>query len=244
MKKWLCLLLAGTLIFSLSACHRDQTPNTSSDVTDTNSHSSSGITTDETKTNVTDTPLHTAPSDATEETFSTIPSSPKLSNKISEPFASILNNKQSFYRSRGDYGQKSTYLSDYHKNIWKFAIVDMDVDTKNELAVMFNDGNILILRQYNETVYGYDFRLQSMYQINKDGSFLWNKDAGDTYGCSTLRFTDCKVETTELWRTEHTGSDSFAFYINNKLVSKEQFNTVSQQRNLESVDWNLWIDSP
>lgn len=34
MKKWLCLLLTGTLIFSLSACHRDQTPITSSDDTE------------------------------------------------------------------------------------------------------------------------------------------------------------------------------------------------------------------
>ena len=28
MKKWLCLLLAGALTFSLAACHRDQNPDT------------------------------------------------------------------------------------------------------------------------------------------------------------------------------------------------------------------------
>lgn len=48
MKKWLCLLLAGTLLCSLAACHRGQNVDTLSDPTDTNTHISSG---DSTKPN-------------------------------------------------------------------------------------------------------------------------------------------------------------------------------------------------
>ena len=59
-----------------------------------------------------------------------------------------------------------------------------------------------------------------------------------------LRFTANNVETTELWRVEHNEANSFTFYIDNKLVSKEQFDAMDQQRNLESVDWIPWIDSP
>lgn len=40
MKKWLCLLLAGALAFSLAACQRSQNVDTPSDATSTNAHTS------------------------------------------------------------------------------------------------------------------------------------------------------------------------------------------------------------
>lgn len=46
MKKWLCLFLAGILIFSLAACRRGQNVETSGDVTDTTAQTSPTDTTD------------------------------------------------------------------------------------------------------------------------------------------------------------------------------------------------------
>ena len=70
MQKWLCLLLAGTFLCSLTACHRSQNVNTPSDATDTSTHILSGDTT-ETKSDVTDATLHRPPESAAEGTKTT-----------------------------------------------------------------------------------------------------------------------------------------------------------------------------
>ena len=70
MKKWLCLLLTGSLIFSLSACQRGQNVDTPSDATDTSTHISSGNTM-ETGSDVTEGTLHRPPENTTEGTITT-----------------------------------------------------------------------------------------------------------------------------------------------------------------------------
>ncbi len=66
-KKWLCLLLAGALAFSLAACQRSQNVDTPSDTTSANAHTSPSNATEDTKA-ATNATLSTSPSDATEET--------------------------------------------------------------------------------------------------------------------------------------------------------------------------------
>ena len=148
---------------------------------------------------------------------------------------SVLYNNQSFY---SDSRQTEITLSTYQKDVWMFAIVDMDADRKNELAVQFDDGNILLLRQTDEILHGYDFGMRGMYRIFKDGTFLWNEDAGNTYGCSKLRFADTGTQTTELWRVKNNGSDGFTFYVGDQQVSEAEFNTINQQYHAEEVIWS------
>ncbi|MBQ3528937.1 MAG: hypothetical protein IJA47_00415 [Oscillospiraceae bacterium] len=204
MKKWLCLLLAGVLTFSLTGCHRDQNTDASGAVTDPTS-SSNG---------------HTI--------------------QVAEPFASVLNSKKSFYfENRG----KSVVLSDYHKSIWKLTSVDIDSDGNKELAVMFGAGEgILILWQDGTSVYGYEFGVHEMYRLNKDGTFLWNTNAGNTYGCSSIAFEGTKVKTTEVWRVEHDGSGGYTYYAGKKPSTKEIVNAIQQIRNSEGVGWTV-LDS-
>lgn len=152
-------------------------------------------------------------------------------------FLLILENKQAFYSADEE---KDITLSDYNKNVWQYACVDMNNDNRDELAIMFEDGNILILKNNGTSTTGFQFGLNSMYQINKDGSFLWNDNAGNTYGCSTLKFKENQYETVELWRVENNGAGLTAYYINNKLVPKSDFNALSEKRNEKGIEWTLW----
>ncbi len=189
-------------------------------------------------------PEQTDPTTATEGTDPTTPTKntePTTPSKgetiqVAEPFASVLNNKKIFFfENKG----KSVLLSDYYNAIWKLASVDIDGDGSKEIAVMFGAGDgTLILWQHDGDVYGYEFGFRQMYRINKDGTYLWNTDSGNTYGCSSIAFVGTEVESTEIWRVENNGG-SFTNYIDNKPVSQEQMNAFAQYRDLEEVEWTV-----
>lgn len=234
MKKFFLWLLSALLLVSLAGCKSEQQqPDGTNNSLNTNV---SQNTVTQKKENKEDQQYTVAENTIAKGSFSI-----SLPTEITEPFASVFKNTKSFYFEKRS---KNITISDYQKTFWKFAVVDMDFDGNNEVVVMLDDGNIFILHQDNESVYGHEFGPHTMYQINKDGTFLWNRNSGNIYGCSMLRFTANNVETTELWRVEYNEANSFTFYIDNKLVSKEQFDAMDQQRNLESVDWIPWIDSP
>ena len=151
----------------------------------------------------------------------------------------VLKEDQPFYSASSKADMR---ISDYHRNIWQFASVDLDSDDKNEIAVMFEDGSILILRKEGNSVIGFDFDIHAMYQINRDGSYMWNANAGNTYGSSTLCFSDNAYETVELWRVEHDEAGTVTYYVDDKTVSQEVFQTASAKNSQESVTWTLWAD--
>ena len=183
-----------------------------------------------------DTIQQTDSSDATENTEPTTPNKGETV-KVAEPFASVLNSTKSFYFENEG---KSVLLSDYYKSIWKLTSVDIDHDGNKEIAVMFGaEDGTLILWQHGGYVYGYEFSFRALYRINKDGTFLWNTNSGNTYGCSSIAFEGTKVKTTEVWRVEHNDG-SFTNYIDNKLVSQEQMNAFAQYRDLEEVEWTVF----
>lgn len=160
--------------------------------------------------------------------------------KTEEYLISILKDNQPFY---SDTNKVDVRISDYHRNIWQFAIVDLDSDNKNEIAVMFDDGSILILRKDGDIVTGFDFGLHAMYQINKDGSYMWNANAGYAYGCSKLYFSDNTCKTVNLWHVEHDEAGSVTYYVSDKAASQEAFQTASAKYSKESVAWTLWSDT-
>jgi len=154
------------------------------------------------------------------------------------PLLSVLYNNQPFYSYEGPYsGNVKHTITDYHWDIWRFTVVDMDGDRKNELAVEFDDGSVLILWQDNGVVYGDLFGIHGMYKLFKNGTFLWNSNAGNIYGCSKLRFTEEGTQTTELWRVEHDGSGGFTCYVDDKQVSEAEYNAMIQQYNSEEEVW-------
>ena len=141
-----------------------------------------------------------------------------------ERFEKILNNEQDFYLA---YDKTNIFLSDYNKKAWKYSYVDMNSDNIDELAIELEDGNVLILRIDGESVIGFEFGMRGMYQINIDGSFLWNQNSGNTYGCSKLEFTGKTYKTIELWRVENNESGSTTYYIDGKTATKEEFASLS-----------------
>ena len=102
---------------------------------------------------------------------------------------------------------------------------------------MLQDGDIVILRKNGDLIFGYDFGAHSMYQINKDGIYHWNADDGNTYGCSQLVFSQNKCESVELFRVEHSENDSITYYVDDKVVSKNEFNEEEAKINTESIVW-------
>ena len=148
-----------------------------------------------------------------------------------EYFEKVLNNEQSFYSTSK---KADVVLSDYNKKAYKYSYVDMDNDNINELAIELEDGNVLILRIDGESVIGFEFNMRAMYQINIDGSFYWNKNSGNTYGCSKLEFTDKTYKTIELWRVENNESGSTTYYINGKTATKEELDSLSKP---PSIKW-------
>ena len=155
-----------------------------------------------------------------------------------ECFEKILNNEQSFYSNNK---KTDVILSDYNKKAWKYSYVDMDNDNIDELAIELEDGNVLILRIDGESVIGFEFGMRGMYQINIDGSFLWNQNSGNTYGCSRLEFTGKTYKTIELWRVENNESGSTAYYIDGTVATKEEFDSLIVP---PSINWNSFFTAP
>ena len=193
--------------------------------------------TDPVDKNPDDATQQTDSSDATENTEPTTPNKGETV-KVAEPFASVLNSTKSFYFENEG---KSVLLSDYYNSIWKLASVDIDHDGNKEIAVMFGaEDGTLILWQDGTSVYGYEFGVREIYRLNKDGTFLWNRNSGNTYGCSSIAFEGTKVKTTEVWRVEHDGSGGYTYYADNKPSTKEAVNAIQQVRNSEGVGWTVF----
>lgn len=163
---------------------------------------------------------------------------PEITPEDSTPsLQAVLENKQAFY----DYENAAKNLSSYGRDVWRYAFVDMDGDKTDELAVMFTDGSILILRIDGNLVRDYSFGLHAMYQINTDGTYFWNADAGETYGCDRLEFNGSEYKTVQLSRVEKNASGTVIYYINDEPVSKSAFEKMSAaQGNKTSVSWISW----
>ena len=149
----------------------------------------------------------------------------------------VLENKQTFL----DYENSAKYISSYGRDVWQYTVVDMDGDKTDELAVMFTDGSILILRMDGDSARGYYFGLHAMYRINTDGTYFWNADAGETYGCDRLEFNGNDYKTVQLYRVEKNASGVVVYYINGESVSELAYKELSAtQGNKTSVSWISW----
>lgn len=163
--------------------------------------------------------------------------------KLPEQFADILHNKQTFYSENEKKDVLlSHYLADYDDDIGRYAVVDMDSDAAPELIIEFDSQRfLLVIKKDGDAHYGYLFAFRSMYQINVDGSFLWNSSAFDS-GCARLQFKDGQYEQMDLWRVENYGADDAVYRVNGKAVSKEYYDTVTAQEQ-EEVKWLEWKDA-
>lgn len=159
------------------------------------------------------------------------------STLLEEPFLSILKNKKTFV-----YLDQERYLSDFSFGVRSYTVVDFDSDGKNECVVEIADGTVLILRNTGDRVIGVSRRVQAMYQVNTDGTFYWNDNAGDTQGCSRLQFSEDGYDIEiELWRRERDENGSLTYYVNDTPVSEEEY-IAAAAKVKTSVVWHPYSE--
>ena len=153
---------------------------------------------------------------------------------VVEPYRSILENKQTFYSATK---KENVKISSYNRDIWQYAEVDFDSDGINEFAVMLQDGDILILRKNGDLIFGFDFGLRSMSQINKDGTYAWNENSGNIYGCSKLEFSQNEYKSVELFRVEQGENNSITYYVGSKAATEKEYKEANAKVNTQSITW-------
>ena len=214
MKKWVCFVVAGVLLLTLTAC------GSTSDVSSEN------------------------PSGDTTTTTTTTTTTPLVQSTAGLPahFAALLENQQKFSVASyfGDSNPPSYNLSNYlakrQDTIGNYALLDMNGDGEQELILELDrEKDKLIISKSGSSLYGYFFRMRGMYRINIDGTFYWNTNAGKTYGCSKLQFTGSNCEQTELWRVENKEDGSVVYYVNEEVVSKALFESTTVQS--DEIKW-------
>ncbi len=257
MKKWLCLLLAGVLTFSLAACHREQNSATlPTESTGAKQANNTGATqpdnTEVTQPNNTE---ETQPND-TEATQSDNLEETKQSNSLqgqNNPLTkeialllSVLNNENAFIDETG----KSVYLKNYkifsdHGAMpgaatipQKYALVDFDNDGTDELVVYVTPdfGAYLVFHIYNDRVYGFEFTARAITDLKKDGTFTGSSGAGNNMYV-TLSFKDHKYELYEL-AYRYDMPENKIYRLNGRDVTAEDFAVFYEEfKNKPEIDW-------
>lgn len=156
--------------------------------------------------------------------------------QIPEYYRAVLSNRAKLCDIDG-------YFS-YLNQTGELAVVDVDGDGEVEVLIRNSYGTTL-LRHYNGIVYGYNFSVQSMYCLNTDGTYYWNTNAGNTYGCDLLRFDGKKRVGKELHRVENGGTEQAKFFIEGVEVTEKVFQdyTAKQEPKTE-VTWHRMESYP
>ena len=156
--------------------------------------------------------------------------------QIPEYYRAVLSNRAKLCDIDG-------YFS-YLNHSGELAVVDVDNDGQVEVLVRNSSGTTL-LRHYNGIVYGYNFSVQSMYCLNTDGTYYWNTNAGNTYGCDLLRFDGKKRVGKELHRVENDGTEQAKFFIEGIEVTEKVFQDyVAKQEPKTEVTWHRMESYP
>ena len=155
-------------------------------------------------------------------------SQPKLTYPdIPDPLLKVILNETTYirqfdYESEGYF--KDTIL-DYptaETGSFGYAVCDLDGDGKEELILSSMQYEI-VLREFEGKVYGYLFDFRSLLDLKTDGSFNFTSNAGMTYGTARLSFDGTKYVFTELTRRELVDNGSISYFVDDKKVTKEEF---------------------
>lgn len=156
---------------------------------------------------------------------------PEYPDELKEPFLSVVKGEKSFR-----YGNYNSYVTQFSEKISKVAIVDLDGDGKDEVVVRLQS-QLIILRDTADGVIGLVCRHQAMNDINKDGTFYWNANAGLVYGCSSLTFTESTYTTTEHYRVEQGENGEVKYYVAGVKASETEYNAAAAKIAKDSVVW-------
>ena len=100
-----------------------------------------------------------------------------------------------------------------------FSLVDFNQDGILEV-VLYGSPNLIL--HYNGGVRVYEANDHEIYNINKDGTFYWNSDAGKKYGSATIYFSENTCYCARLTKSILNESGSTDNFINSIPVSPEE----------------------
>ena len=155
-------------------------------------------------------------------------------------FASVLQNETTVYGSFLD-SKENGYLNDFIiGSTVKFAFVssiDLDENGIKDVVVLEDGDKVIILKEYEGTVYAWQYRDSALYNLRIDGTYNWSGEAGQIYGSAKLQFDGTRRNDVELDRVEYNEK----FYINKIEVSQEEYLSYVQNKKLaEKADRYLW----
>ena len=155
-------------------------------------------------------------------------SQPKLTYPdIPDPLLKVILNETTYIR-QFDYGSEGYFkdtVLDYptaETGSFGYAVCDLDGDGKAELILSSMQYEI-VLREFEGKVYGYLFDFRSLLDLKTDGRFNFISNAGMTYGTARLSFDGTKYVYHELTRRETADDGSISYFVDDKKVTKEEF---------------------
>ena len=192
--------------------------------------------------------LVSASSDANQTSVEKTEASPAM-----QAFMEVLKNNTGFYMCKtsyvGDqavrgYQGKHTLLrellsdesdSDYAgRAVEQFAVVDMDGSGVPEVVIeLSRDGERIVFHNRNDWIFGFGFSYRGMNELKKDGTFSGSSGA-DSSSIGKLEFltNECKERVLAY-------SDDDKYYVNDKQVSEETFDSLfSKHWEKEDADWH------
>ena len=164
-------------------------------------------------------------------------------NNLPQSYLRVIKNEKTFLFMDKEMlidSYKSPYLQKHLAqcdNV-QYSVLDMDGDGKVEVLISSWAGDILVLHEENGIIHGVDFTFRSMCNVRTDGSYYWNTNQGDTYGCSKLSFRNGICSAVELCRVELDDNDVANFFINGVKVTKDEYDSFFESlSNVGDVTW-------
>ena len=164
-------------------------------------------------------------------------------NNLPQNYLQVIKNEKTFLFMGEEIlidNYKSPYLQKYLTqcdNV-QYAVLDMDGDGKEEVLISGWTSDILVLHEEEGFVYGFDFTFRGMYSVRIDGSYYWNANQGNTYGCSKLSFKNGLCSPVEFYRAEFSEDGDSDFFVNGVKVAKGEYDSALENISVaDNVTW-------
>lgn len=164
-------------------------------------------------------------------------------NNLPQNYLQVIKSEKSFLFMGEEVlidNYKSPYLQKYLTqcdNV-QYAVLDMDSDGEVEVLISGWTSDILVLHEENGSIYGFDFTFRGMYSVRTDGSYFWNANQGNTYGCSKLSFENGMCFVVELGRVEHSDDGNIDFFVNGVRVAKDEYDSFAKSfSDVDNITW-------
>jgi len=106
----------------------------------------------------------------------------------------LVNGKVSVINTKTGEKVKLNSYSEDRTEVARYAIVDLDGDGKDEyLAEYAGSGDTLIIRNYENELYGYMIPFSSRFDLKTDGEMMWSDGASHSGICRVV-FSDKDIE--------------------------------------------------